>query len=209
MPRHTCPLADPRQAPAPQCTVAAHCVDNSANCKCGVSHRGSSQLRAHNSHASSLDRGLRTPFSLARTTTPAAVSPRTFRVRHPSCSLTMRISSQRPRFESIPFLRTPEPVKSEHPLGSSPSPSGYVWNRLEPARGITTAIRPFSGCAPLNILSRFCAWCSLCAVEVCVSLSQCWSALIRLSFPRAQQKKRDHPGLGDTRNPARQRTTSS
>ena len=103
---------------------SAHCVDTSANCKCGVHHLGSLELRAHNSHASSLDRGLRTaPFSVGRTSPTAA-----FRLRHPSCSLTVRISLQRPTFDTIPSLRIPEPVKAEPPHGSSPSPSGNVWN---------------------------------------------------------------------------------
>ena len=64
------------QAAAPQRTVAAHCVDKSANCYCKFSHPGSSKLRGCNSHASSLDRNLRTaPFSLARTATPTVASP--------------------------------------------------------------------------------------------------------------------------------------
>ena len=55
----------PRQAPAPQRTVVAHSVDNSANYTFSVSHLGSPQPRACNSHANSLDRDLRTaPFSL-------------------------------------------------------------------------------------------------------------------------------------------------
>ena len=66
----------PRQAPAPQRTVVAHSVDSSANCKCRISHLGNPQLRASNSHASSLDLDLGTaPFSLERTTTPTPLPP--------------------------------------------------------------------------------------------------------------------------------------
>ena len=50
---------------------------------------------------------------------------RASRVRH---SQTVCISLQRPTFGTIPLQRTPDPVKSEHLFGSSPSPSGSVWN---------------------------------------------------------------------------------
>ena len=64
VPRHTRPLAELlaaiarllATAPAPQRTVAAHCVDNSTKkFQCEVPHLGSPQLRAHHSHASSLE----------------------------------------------------------------------------------------------------------------------------------------------------------
>ena len=50
---------------------------------------------------------------------------RASRVRH---SQTVCISLQRPTFGTIPLQRTPDPNKSEHLFGSSPSPSESVWN---------------------------------------------------------------------------------
>ena len=81
-----------RQAPAPQRTVVAHSVHNSANYTFRVSHLGSPQLRACSSHTSSPDRDLRTaPFSLKDNSPTAG----TFRLRHQSCLLTVRC--RRPR----------------------------------------------------------------------------------------------------------------
>ena len=71
-----------------------------------------------------------------------------------------------------PFLqRDAGPVKLEPPLGSYPSPSGYVWNWLRHINGVTVAHRSFCGCAQLNILSQFCACCSPVTLEVYLALS--------------------------------------
>ena len=93
---------------------------------------------------------------------------RTSRLRHQQCSLTVRISLQRPTFKTIPSVRIPGPVKLEPPRGSYPSPSGYVWwSRHNSASPLLRL------CATQHFLSQFCACCSLYALEVCLLLSQC------------------------------------
>ena len=60
---------------------------------------------------------------------------------------------------TIPSARIPGPVKLEPPLGSCPSPSGYVWAWLRHVGGVTVAHRPFNGCAQLNTPPQVCACC--------------------------------------------------
>ena len=80
-------------------------------------------------------------------------------LRHHSCSLTVRISLQRPTFETNPSVRIPGSVKLEPPRCAFPSPSGCVWNWLGLVVGVTIAHHLFCGCAQLNIPSQCCACC--------------------------------------------------
>ena len=163
------------QDSSPGASPATHqrcSVDNSANYTCRDSHLGSPQLRACNSHASSLDRDLQNGAILSGKNNKSNSSIlRTFRLRHQSCSLTVRVSLQMSAFETIPSARIPVPVKSEPPRGSYLSPSGYVWNWLGHVGGVTGAHHSFCGCAQLNIPPQFCACCFLFTLEVCLTLS--------------------------------------
>ena len=135
----------PCQAPAPQRTVVAHSVDNSASNTCRVSLLGSPQLRACNSHASSLSRSSNGAFLSGKNNNSNSRITRAFRLRHQSCSLAVRISLQRPTFETIPSARIPVPVLSEPLRGSYPSLAGYLSNWLRHVR------------VQLNIPPQFCA----------------------------------------------------
>ena len=152
-----------RQTPAPLRTVVAHRVANSGNCCRGVTHPGSSQLRACNSCASSMDRCLRAaPLSFARTATPAAVSP-----ARPACA------TRHARRQCAPHNRG---LHSGRSLSAN----------SRPARVVTAALDPFSGCAPLHIILQLCALWSPLALKLCLSLSHClfgcFNSLARTRF---------------------------
>ena len=118
-------------------------------------------------------------FVLGKTNNSSSRFTHTFRVRHPSCSLTVRISLQRPTFGTILLHRT----RASQVGASLWFISVAFWVCLEllgPARGVTTAHRAFSGRAPLNIPSQFFACCSMLALKMCLSLSHCQGALTRL-----------------------------
>ena len=133
VPRHSRPLdvlqATPCQTPAPHAPSLQTAWTSPQNFKVrSTTSRKFSTASSQHPRQQPGSRSSNGAFLFGKNNNSSRRIARTFRLRHPSCSLTVRISLQRPTFETIPLLRTPELVKSEHPPGSSPSPSGYAWN---------------------------------------------------------------------------------
>ena len=80
----------------------------------------------------------------------------------------------------IPSARIPGPVKLEPPLGSYPSPSGFVQNWLRHDRCVTVAHRSFYACVQLNIPPQSVHVVSPFTSEVCLAPSLHQKVLIRL-----------------------------